>query len=156
MKSFLKPFVDTLQSLASKGVQWYDKETKETRTSKVICPISTCDAPARAEVQNLQHFNGEYGCFCCEHQGESAKIGKGHNTVFLYPTNEDGEIIDPVEQVEYRTAERMSNQARQCFDEKLQHVYGVKGPSIVSLMPHFDIACGFVPDYVHIYLLGVF
>lgn len=31
----------------------------------------------------------------------------------------------------------------------------VKGPSVLSLIPGFDVATGFVPDYMHAVLLGV-
>lgn len=154
MKSFFRPFVDTMISLSTKGVEWFDKQINETRKSIVIAPISTCDAPARAEVQCLQYFIGEYGCFCCEHQGISAAVGSGSNTVFLYPTNKKKEIIDST--VKFRTEQRMCLQAKRCLDENLEHVFGVKGPSIVTLLPYFDISRGFLPDHVHIFLLGIF
>jgi hypothetical protein len=33
--------------------------------------------------------------------------------------------------------------------------FGVKGPIILSTIPSFDLARGFVPDYMHAVLLGV-
>lgn len=156
MRSFFAPFVETMQRLSTEGIEWLDKKTNSVKTSIVIAPIATCDAPARAEAQCLSYSNGEYGCFCCEQQSVSAVVGNGHNSVFLYPTDARGNIIEPKDPVEFRTAEKMYAQARRCVKEKLEHVYGVKGPSIVSLIPHFDISCGFVPDHLHIFDQGIF
>jgi len=33
--------------------------------------------------------------------------------------------------------------------------FGVKGPNILSVLPNFDVARGFVPGYMHAVLLGV-
>ena len=33
--------------------------------------------------------------------------------------------------------------------------FGVKGPSMLSKLSHFDLVDGFVPDFLHCTLLGV-
>lgn len=33
--------------------------------------------------------------------------------------------------------------------------FGVKGPSMLSKLSHFDVVDGFVPDFLHCSLLGV-
>lgn len=53
MKFFLRPFVETMKSLFTDGINWFDKNENKQRHSIVIAPISSCDAPARAEVQCL-------------------------------------------------------------------------------------------------------
>lgn len=35
------------------------------------------------------------------------------------------------------------------------HIEGVKGPSILFLLPGYDFISGLVPDYMHCALLGV-
>lgn len=156
MRSFFRPFVETMKVLGKEGIEWYDEKANITRTSIVIAPISTCDAPARAEVQCLSYSNGEFGCFCCEQKGQSATVGSGHNTVFLYPTDKSGNIVEPSQPVEFRSAQKMYLQAQRCLEENLEHVYGVKGPSIAALIPHFDISTGFVTDSLHIFYEGIF
>ena len=143
---FLKPFVNSLINLYQNGFEWYDKKDNVTCRSTVIAPIATLDAPARAPVQNLMQFNGEYGCTYCEHPGEIGKTGSGFNRV--YPVaNED---------IEKRTKDRMFSQALEVIMTEVEHCKGVKGPSITALLPKFDPADSFVPDYMHAILLGVF
>lgn len=147
MNSFFRPFVDSLIPLSTEGIQWFNKKTNGNGKSLAIAPIATCDASARAEVQNIMYSNGEYGCFVCELQGKTCEVGSGHNTVF---------ILDPENPPERRTMERMHSQARKCEQEKSAHEMGVKGPSIVSLIPHFDISKGLLPDFLHVFFLGIF
>lgn len=94
-----------MKNLSSNWVEWFDKKTNTIRKSIVIAPVATCDAPAQAEAQCLMYSNGEYGCFCCEHQGISASVESGHYTVFLYPEDENGDIVEPVEPIKFRTTQ---------------------------------------------------
>lgn len=147
MNSFFRPFVDSLISACAEGVQWFSKKTKENINSIAIAPMASCDAPARAEIQNMMYFNGEFGCFVCEIQGKTCEVGSGHNTVF---------IVDLKNPPERRTKERMHQQAKDCIQNKSEHEIGVKGPSVVSLIPHFDISKSFLPDFLHVFFLGLF
>lgn len=38
----------------------------------------------------------------------------------------------------------------------MEHKFGIKGPSVVSLIPYFDISKGFLPDFLHVFHLGLF
>lgn len=147
MHSFFRPFVNYLITLSTSGIKWFNSKTNSYERSIVIAPISSCDAPARADVQNLQRFNGRFGCFVCEVEGETCEVGSGHNTVF---------IPDPRNPPEERTKARMELQAREAVEKKLEHVKGVKGPSVTSLIPYFDISKSFLPDRLHVILLGLF
>ena len=59
----------------------------------------------------------------------------------------------------------MTYQVRRNHGETIDHAtqavtsgtshFGVKGPSMVMLLPKFDIIRGFVPEYMHSVLLGV-
>ncbi|KAL7295964.1 hypothetical protein TKK_0003487 [Trichogramma kaykai] len=146
MNSFLKPFSIILNDLYENGVDWYDKTTNTTRNSKIIAPIATLDCPARAAVQNLMQFNGEFGCSFCEAPGQTFMLDTGgHKRV--YP------VLD--EEHPLRTKEKMIRQAKIAMDYNLQHFRGVKGPTIAATLPCFDVAKGFVPDYMHAVLSGV-
>ena len=73
-----------LKDLCNNGIEWYDKHENIIRYATVVAPIATLDAPTRASVQNIMQFNGQYGCSFCEHPGQVAETGLGHNRV--YPT----------------------------------------------------------------------
>ena len=53
-----------------------------------------------------------------------------------------------------RTHQEMVLFAVQALEKKTPQ-YGVKGPSMLSRISHFDITNGFVPDFLHCALLGV-
>lgn len=64
-----------MNDLHVNGVEWFHKESGLKLKSIVIAPDATLDAPARAAVQNLIQYNGDNGCSCCEHQGQTCKTG---------------------------------------------------------------------------------
>lgn len=146
MSSFSRPFVDRLRDLYSGKGDWFDKKSDTMKSSIVIAPVATLDGPARAAIQNLMQFNGENGCTHCEHEGETCETGRGFTRV--YPTGNSYPIP--------RTKERMLSQGLKAVEQNLEHVKGVKGASICALIPSFDIATSFPPDYMHAILLGVF
>lgn len=145
MLSFLQPFVAAVNDMYSTGLIWRHPIDSTIMHSRVIAPIATLDCPARAAVKNIKQYNGNYGCSYCEHPGETCKTRAGFNHVF--PTLETNPPL--------RTHEGMIEQALQAFETNVSDVKGVKGPSLAVLLPHFNIATGFVPDYMHSVLLGV-
>jgi hypothetical protein len=144
MNTFLRPFSISLQTLATEGVEWFHPNLKRNVVSKVIAPISCVDAPARAAIQNIHLYNGQFGCSMCEHEGLSVKTGDGHCRV--YPVTNTEPIL--------RSSESMALQAREAVAENTT-VQGVKGPTIVSVIPNLDLGSSFIPDYMHCVLLGV-
>lgn len=146
MNTFLKPFVNQMQDLFNNGVEWRHNTSGDLIKSKIIAPIATMDAPAKAEVLNLMYYNGEYGCPNCENRGETSKKGKGTNHVFLPLT------VDPP----LRTHENIIKHGRKAKRKNLKHSKGVKGPTIAAKIPFFNLSTGFVPDYMHIVAIGVF
>ena len=142
MAYFFKPFVNSLVNLYKNGFEWYDKVDNLIRHSIVIAPIAILDAPARAAVQNLMQFNGEYGCTYCE----TCQTGSGFNRI--YPVVEENFVN--------RTKDGMLAQALEETTTDVEHCKGVKGVSVTALIPKFDSAESFVPDYMHSILLGVF
>jgi hypothetical protein len=144
MDTFLKPFVDDGIHLYNSGVKWFHQRSNTVKLSKVLFLICSCDSVARAPLQNIKQFNGEHGCSFCLHKGVIAAKGDGHTRV--YPFEEQLTVL--------RTHESMVANAEQAVISG-EAIYGVKGPSVLMLLPKFDVAKSFVPDYMHAVLLGV-
>ena len=143
MESFLKPVTEELHDLGTTGFSW--RNGNRWQTSKVHMVLCSCDSVARPTLQNIKQFNGEYGCSFCLHKGESVKKGRGYTRV--YPEN-IGDKPPP------RVHSEMIEYAAQALDSR-HDVFGVKGPSLLYLIPKFDIIQSFNPEYMHSVLLGV-
>jgi Protein of unknown function (DUF1258) len=138
---FFKPFVEELQRLGTEGFVATFKDDVQANMKVFVGAVSV-DTPARAMLQNLKQFNGRYGCAWCEMEGESVVRRRGHTRI--YPERET-----PVVQ---RTHERFVDHASSATDDK--SFQGVKGPSVLMLLPKFNIVDHFVVDYMHAALLG--
>ncbi|KAJ8670501.1 hypothetical protein QAD02_001760 [Eretmocerus hayati] len=147
MNTFLTSFVEKMKQLYDIGIDWIDKDKREIHHSKVVAPIASMDSVARAPCQNVQGHQGEYGCSTCEHPGQSCETGNkgGHNRVYPILGHD----------VPLQTGERMQAQAEEAVNGNYSHVRGVKGPSILALIPFLCLALSFVPDHMHAILLGV-
>lgn len=159
MTDFLDDWVENMVQLKNEGVEWTCFETNEVFRSKISVVAAVTDSHARAPIQNISLYNGEYGCSFCELKGEL--VGKAKR-------------IYPFSIAESRTQSRMIQQAldlQKIQDEqdealrkrkrgdpvikKVDRVVGVKGPSSLCLLPDFDVVDSFSPDYLHSLLLGV-
>ena len=58
-----KPFIEEMTHLGTEGLVWINDNTI-TRT-KVFLTLITADSVARAPLQQIQQFNGKYGCPVC-------------------------------------------------------------------------------------------
>ncbi|XP_008284817.1 uncharacterized protein LOC103360717 isoform X2 [Stegastes partitus] len=143
MNTFLKPFVDECCDLAQHPLQWRDC-TGTARSSKVFSLVCSSDAVARPLLRNCKQFNGEYGCDWCLHPGTVVKKGSGSMRSYPYDETKQAARSKEMFQQNARQAERFTNPQN-----------GVKGLSLLSVLPLFDIVLGFVPDYMHSVLLGV-
>lgn len=138
MPIFLKPFVDQAKSLASRGVFW--KKNGVIQNSKVVGLCCCVDSKARPAMQNTTQFNGYFGCGFCLHPGTLVdKQVRYTVTATEYPERKSNEMLADMEMAVVQN----------------KRVRGVKGPSPLINLPHFDIVWGFVPDYMHCVLLGV-
>lgn len=145
MGCFLKPLTISLQDLYKNGIKWFDSKKNE-KTTRVIAPLAPLDAPAKAVVMNIMQHNSDCSCPICEMQGKTVKTGKGHCHVFP-------EILPkPI----LRTKERMRNQGLEASSLGLENIKGVKGSSIVELIPGCDRARSFPPEPLHTLATGVF
>ena len=143
INTFFIPFVEKCRSLHTNGITFTGPDGTQ-KTLKVHVLVSSCDAPARADCRNATFFNGRYGCDFCVHPGEVVEKGRGY--VRVYPYSE------PTPQL--RSATTHVEHVQQTLDGG-GPVMGIKGPSVIGLLPGFDIVKGFVPDYMHCVLLGV-
>jgi hypothetical protein len=141
-ETFLLPFVQEAQKLDREGFTWVRNGI--SHVSRVRFIIGVLDAPARAMIANVNQFNGEYGCGYCLDPGTRVKKGDGH--VQVYPKK------TPLP--ELRTHAMTLQHATICAARNLTHFRGVKGPSILFLLPSFNVISGLSPDYMHCSLLG--
>ncbi|XP_051797007.1 uncharacterized protein LOC127531520 isoform X1 [Acanthochromis polyacanthus] len=143
MNTFLRPFTDECCGLAQHPFQWTDS-SGSAHSSKVFCLVCSSDAVARPLLRNCKQFNGEYGCDWCLHPG--VVVEKGGGTTRSYPYDEMKQAA--------RSKEMFEENARQA-ERSDDTQNGVKGRSLLSNLPLFDIVLGFVPDYMHSVLVGV-
>ncbi len=136
------PFTREMKKLSSTGMSWV-KDGVEI-VSQVFTCLCSADSVARCLLQNIKQFNGEHGCSWCEHPGEVVAKGRGHCRV--YPTSDEGSKL--------RTHSDMLSNAKTAYRDN-KCVTGVKGPTQLSQLPHFDLVAGFVVDNLHCIDLGV-
>lgn len=146
MNMFLKQFCLKLKEYFEDGISWVNPKTGKTVVSRIVTPLIIADAPARAEVQNIQYFNGTFGCNICEIKKQRARSVVGERNCSIYPYEECSKL---------RTGTRMNKQAKQVPASDENQVTGVKGHSVFSELPLLDLGTCVVPEYMHSMLLGV-
>ena len=148
MNIYLKPIVKELMVLEQHGVE-VKPPLCSSFVSKAILLAGTCDLPAKCLVLNCIQFNGEFGCSKCQEPGITLTTSaRGHTHV--YPYNNlcsDGHCLN-------RTKVTHDENIRKALREGLI-VDGVKGPSWLMKLMHYDIIRGTSIDYMHCVLLGV-
>lgn len=146
MRVFLKPLSESLQKLDKNGIEWTHPRTRLKHVSCVRLPLTVLDAPARAMVQNTKYFNSKYGCNLCEIKAQRSMPIPNRKAVRIYHY---------VQNPPLRNKERMLEQAEEAVTKGKEQVKGVKGPSVLSIVPSVDISKCIVPEYLHSVLLGV-
>ena len=143
MNVFLEPFINDCISLSEKGFSSTLPGSHIRISCKANAIVGICDAVARPLMQNFKQFNGHYGCGYCLHEGE--RVEQGNGWTMAYPKN--SELIMRCKEGNAALVSEAMDTGTPCM--------GVKGPSLLSLLPHFDIIKGMVPDYMHCICLGV-
>lgn len=147
MNSFLQPICMELRECFN-GVKFINPKTNQACSSRVVGPFIVGDAPARAEIQNILNHNGRHGCNGCEIKSKKCIFIEGTKRIRIYPFPEKGVVL--------RTKERMEAQGKKVnANPALKNVKGVKGTSIISIVPSLDISTCVGPEYMHSLLLGV-
>ncbi|XP_029997055.1 uncharacterized protein LOC115424088 [Sphaeramia orbicularis] len=143
MKAFLKPFVDECCDLAQNPFHWMDSNGS-VHSSKVFAVICSSDAEARPLLRNCKKFNGEHGCDWCLHPGTTVEKGSGSMRSYTYDKEKRRARSDEMFRHNAETADHTGEPNN-----------GVKGHSLLSNIPKFDMVFGFIPEYMHSVLLGV-
>lgn len=142
MDLFLRPFIDELLELQTNGFQCVTFDHKEPILIKVHALFATVDTVARPLIQNIKQYNGIYGCSYCLHKGEQSFVGRGQTRIY----SGDKKAMRKMKQ-HYKHVEKAIDEGKP--------VKGVKGPSVVMLLPTCHIIHSFPPEYMHSVLLGV-
>jgi len=143
MNVYFQPFVNEIEQLSKVGFLWVNPNNQELIRTKVKVLVGVCDTVARPLLQNFKQFNGLHGCGFCLQPGQVTAKGNGFARSYSY----DKDAI-------LRTEEATNELAEEALTTGVTQ-FGVKGPSILSLLPTFNIIDGLVPDYMHSALLGV-
>ena len=139
MNVFLVPFVEECSRLETCGFLFGN----EIQPRKVFALLLSADSPARAIVRNVKQFNGQFGCDWCEFEGVTVATARGP-PIRYYP---------PRAPVEMRSSKKQAAYALQATTDN--PVKGVKGMTVVDLIPFFDTVRGTVADYMHSVCQGV-
>lgn len=149
MGTFLKPFLKSLQKM-NEGIKCISPERGQFLCRGLLL-CGTADLPARSLLCNHVQYNGAFSCWKCEQEGETASVGRGHARIFPFQSEEPK---GPV-----RTKENVLENARTAVQDQQvvmgKPVKGIKGPSWLFFVPHFNIVSGIAIDYMHGVLLGV-
>nr|XP_042895059.1 uncharacterized protein LOC107451905 [Parasteatoda tepidariorum] len=139
MKLFMEVYIKELTDLSEQGIRWKNRDKYVESHVYTVC--GCFDSPARCAVQNMNQFNGYFGCPWCLHPGTLIE------GVMKYNTLEE----DPELRTEEQTVEIMSK----VLDEGKGNIKGVKGSSPLILAEGLDFIRGICPEYMHAVLLGV-
>jgi len=140
---FLKPFINELRDLHEHGIDCLPPNFNKVVNVKVHAILSPVDSVAKCFLQNITQFNGKFnGCSLCLHPGQHVKVRNGYTRVYC-----GNEGIA-------RTMEQHHRDAEQAVAENIP-INGVKGVSLLMLLPTFNITVSFPPEYMHAVLLGV-
>lgn len=138
MNTFLKPFVEKMNDLATDGISW-TSDTGEQKISFVYPGPCTVDSVARCMVMNMTQFNGAFGCAWCEHEGTVIKKGKGSCRVYPMTRSVPKE----------RSHESFTMNATDASNAPGGQRYGVKGISVLLMLSFFKFPSNFVVDHMH-------
>ena len=135
-------FTESMSKLY-KGIELYSPDIKDTFVCRAMLLCGTCDLPAKAMVYNMTQFNGYYGCSHCLQSGESLKVGQRGGSNHVYPYIQD----DPAGPK--RSSKQLDQHSHKAVSSQ-EPVYGIKGPSWLSVVPDYNVIKGNVVDYMHL------
>lgn len=107
---------------------------------KIIILQDCLDSVGRCEVFCSKQFNGKFGCTVCLHPG------KVINNQIRYP-HQQSKLRDD------KSTRKLMLQVHN--SERQEPILGIKGLSVLTGIPDFDVIKGLPPDYMHLVNLGV-
>ncbi|KAK3916204.1 Halomucin [Frankliniella fusca] len=143
---FLVPMEEKLTTLESDGVDLQLPNGGSVRVKgKLLGAVG--DMPAKAAFMRLRQYNGAFSCFHCMEQGGRFDVGR--TTVQVFPYNKNFRLRKRNETIRFG---ELAVAARQADPDA--SVYGVKGPTLLSIMlPNIIYSMG--QDVMHGIFLGV-
>ncbi|XP_034254581.1 uncharacterized protein LOC117653190 [Thrips palmi] len=126
INEYLKPFVKECIELQQTGISF--KINGQDKHLNVVPLMCISDSVARPTLRNSTQFNGDYGCGLCYHPAFEMRRGRGHCKSYSILERE----FPP------RTHEETMEKAR-IADTSGKRQQGIKGTSILSEIPGFDI-----------------
>lgn len=141
----MEPFAVEMNKLRRDGLfTWHEDRLLQFLPSVLYC---VCDRPARAEMQNCKQ-SGYYGCMSCLQKGDSVKNPKTERSYVRFLKTEESALM--------RTHEQAISAGRDMMNGKeLSNANGLKGLSCMIAFKDFDLAKGFVFEYMHAVCIGI-
>ena len=99
------------------------------------------DSVARCAMLCMKQYNGRYGCTYCEHPTEAVEGVRKYPIQLDIPTKRTHKSIEEKMLISYET--------------KNNDVLGIRGPSSLINLKHFNLVDGMILDFMHSCLLGV-
>ena len=120
------------------GIRWLS--SVGIVTSRVFATIRTVDSVARADIQNMKLFNGEYGCAWCFSKGVMLQKGRGYSRAH-----------------EMNAMPREDLDFQKCVTKATASnpILGIKGYTPFMELTMFNMINGFVVDVMHCVYLGI-
>lgn len=143
MNVFLEPFAKELLDLSINGFNNTTMHHRKPINIKVHTILCSVDSVARPLIQNVNQYNGLFGCSYCFQKGERISVGRGFARVYCYSNNE-----------RIRTSNGHEELVRLALNRR-KVIKGVKGPSIMALVPNLNIIYSYPPEYMHACIIGV-
>jgi len=164
MNLIFESFVDEANVLSTEGISWRPEGFEEHIISRFFPTCGCLDSKARAPSLNMVLFNGYWGCTFCTlkgfYLGKSMKYPVPGTVITIEgPRQQEEEDVVRerlpvvVPESRYRTDESIRNAMMIATADN--PVEGVKGPSELMNLLHFDLGCGFSTDDLHNLFEGV-
>lgn len=149
ISTIMVPLALEMNSIDKKGISiWHQNKLSHFKPAILFC---ACDLPARCDVQAVKH-SGYYSCPVCKQRGEAVKNNSNGKSYvrFLKTTEEPPKRTHTdAKRIMMKIVEGNGNEI------ELNCSCGIKGLSSMIAFKHFDLANGFVIDWMHGVLLGV-
>ena len=140
MSQYLGVFLKMMSNILQKGIPCTVKEEKRLLKPHIICSVT--DTPARPLMNSTINFHGYYSCDWCYIKGDHFA----------------GCVRFPVENVmkprDLRSTLVLMLKAKN-RNKKKTSILGIKDIAPLAYAKKFNIVRGLVPDYLHIFLLGI-
>lgn len=142
ISSIMEPVCEIFNGLFKEGIMVTLPDGSRVRSRSALFSFHA-DLPARAQVLNMNQYNGKFSCAHCVSEGETFKTSGGGSVRIFRGT-----------EFEQRTMQMVKEAADSAILSG-KDIEGIKGPSVLLSVQHFDIVNATSIDYMHQVLLGI-